>query len=129
MRPSMFSFSANLFFAENHFAVAYELIVQPQAVLVGGRFASWAWRAAEQAHTGGGLKNVRRKGAAVHIEFDAQIACVGDPGNLVDFIDHDDLRDESNEYGTFSHFSLWPRSLAEPILLILSVYSDDSIFP
>jgi hypothetical protein len=28
---------------------------------------------------------------------------------LVAFLDHDDLRDESNEYGAFSHFSVWPR--------------------
>jgi hypothetical protein len=27
---------------------------------------------------------------------------------LVAFIDHDDLRDESNEYGAFSHFSVRP---------------------
>jgi len=100
-------FQRRLFFAQNDFAMANELVVQPEAVLVRRRFASGARRTAEQAHPRGGLKNIRRKGAAVHIEFDAQIACVGDPGNLVAFIDHDDLRDESNEYGAFSHF-LWP---------------------
>jgi hypothetical protein len=101
-------FSRSLF-AQNDFALADELVVQPQAVLICGRFASGARRAAKQPHAGGRLKNVGRKRTAVHIEFDAQIARVGDPGYLVAFINHDDLRDESNEYGTFSHFSVWPR--------------------
>src|SRR5205823_5144496 len=100
--------SADLSFSENHFALAHELVVQPQAVLIRGRFAARTWRAAEQPHAGRRLKNVRRKWTPVHIEFHAQIACVGDPGHLVGFVDHDDLRDESNEYGAFSHFSVWP---------------------
>lgn len=107
--------------------MAYELVVQPQAVLVRGRFASGTGRAAEQPHASRRLKNVRRKRTAVHIEFDAQIPRVGDPGYLVAFIDHDDLRDESNEYGAFSHFSVWPHAVPEPILLILSVHREDSI--
>ena len=89
--------------------MAHELVVQPQAVLIRGRFASGAGRTAEQPHAGGRLKNVRRERTPVHIKFDAQIARVGDPGYLVAFLDHDDLRDESNEYGAFSHFSVWPR--------------------
>ncbi len=89
--------------------MADELIVQPQAVLVRGRLASRARRAAEQPHAGRRLKNVRRKRTPVHIKFDAQIARVGDPGYLVAFLDDDDLRDESNEYGAFSHFSMWAR--------------------
>src|SRR6266404_2585570 len=99
----------SLFFAEDDFAVTDELVVQPQLVFVGGRFAAWAWRAAEQAHARGRLKNVRRKGTAVHIKFDAQIAGVGDPGDLVAVVEHDGLRDESNEYGAFRHFSVWLR--------------------
>jgi len=101
-------FSCSLF-AQNDFALAHELVVQPQAVLIRGRFASGARRAAKQPHAGGRLKNVGRKRTAVYIEFDAQIARVGDPGYLVAFVNHDDLRDESNEYGAFSHFSVWPR--------------------
>ena len=89
--------------------MADELIVQPQLVFVGGRFAAGARRAAEQAHAGGCLKNVGRKGTAVHIKFDAQIAGVGDPGNLVAVVENDGLRDESNEYGAFRHFSVWLR--------------------
>ena len=89
--------------------MAHELVVQPQAVLIRCRFASGTRRAAEQPHAGRRLKNVRRKGTSVHVEFDAQIACVRDPRHLVGFIDHDDLRDESNEYRAFSHFSVWPQ--------------------
>src|SRR5258708_31256664 len=99
--------SAELFSPENHFALAHELVVEPQAVLVRRCFASGTRRAAEQPHAGGRLKNVGRKRTAVHIEFDAQVARVGDPGYLVAFINHDHLRNESNEYGTFSHFSVW----------------------
>ena len=97
--------------------MTHELIVQPQAVFVGGRFASGAGRAAEQAHASRRLKNVRRKRTPVYIEFDAQIAGIGDPRYLVAFIDHDDLRDESNKYGAFSHFSVWPQAFPGPMLL------------
>jgi hypothetical protein len=105
--PGVLIFSRSLF-AQDDFAVAHELVVQPQAVFVRGRFASGARRAAEQPHAGRRLKNVRRKRTPVDIEFDAQIASVGDPGDLIAFIDHDYLGDKSNEYGAFSHFSVWP---------------------
>src|SRR5258708_1256058 len=98
-RPPDVLLSAELFSPENHFALAHELVVEPQAVLVRRRFASGTWRAAEQPHAGGRLKNVGRKRTAVHIEFDAQIARVGNPRYLVAFIDHDDLRNKSDEYG------------------------------
>src|SRR3977135_1226978 len=78
-----------LFLAKDHFAVAHELIVQPQLVFVGGCFAAGPRRAAEQADAGGPLKNVRRKGTAVHIKFDPQIAGVGDPRDLVAVVEHD----------------------------------------
>ena len=84
--------------------MADQLVVEPQAVFIRRRFAAGSRRAAEQAYARGCLKNVRRKGAAIHVEFDAQIAGVGDPGYLVAFIDNDDLGDKSNEYGAFSHF-------------------------
>jgi hypothetical protein len=54
------------------------------------------------------LKNVGRKGAAVDVEFDAKIAGVRDPGDLVSGVENDYLGDESNEYGTFCHFSSAP---------------------
>src|SRR6267143_4418719 len=88
-----------LFLPEDYFAVADKLIVQPQLVFVGGRFAAGARRAAEQAHARGRLKNIRRKGTAVHIKCDAQSAGVGDPGDLVAVVEHDRLRDDTNEYG------------------------------
>ena len=97
--------------------MADELIVQPQLVFVGGRFASGTRRAAEQAHHRGRLKNVRRKGTAVHIKFDAQIAGVGDPGNLIAVVKHHGLGDETNEYGAFRHFLFGSDSAAEPMLL------------
>jgi hypothetical protein len=124
---SLASCSAELFVAENHFTVAYQLIVQPQAVFISGCFAARARRAAKQAHAGRRLKNIRRKRAAIDIEFDAQIAGVGDPGDLVAFIDHHDLRNQSNEYGAFSHCPVWPHATPGPMLLILSMLSDDSI--
>lgn len=94
-----------------------ELIVQPQLVFVGGRFAAGAGRAAEQAHAGGRLKNIGRKGTTVYIKFDAQIAGVGDPGDLVAVVEHHGLRDETNEYGAFRHFLFGSDSAAEPMLL------------
>src|ERR1700756_3805993 len=100
--------SIRLLFAEYDFSLADELVVQPEAVFVCGPFTSGARRAAEQAHSGRCLKNIRRKRAPVHIEFNAQIARVGNPRHLVTFINDDHLWNESNEYGALSHFSLWP---------------------
>jgi hypothetical protein len=120
---------SDLFFPKNDLAVAHQLVVQPQAVLVRGRFASGARRPAQQPHAGGRLKDIRRKWAPVHVKFHAQVAGVGDPGNLVAFIEYHDLGDESNKYGAFSHFRCGPGFARGPLLLILSVHSDDSIFP
>jgi hypothetical protein len=97
-----------LFFAKDDFALAYELIVKPDAILVGGALEAESWRAAQQAHAGRGLKNIGRKGAAVDVEFDAKIAGVGDPGDLISGVENDHLGYESNEYGTLCHFSSAP---------------------
>jgi hypothetical protein len=72
-----------LFLAENDFALAHKLIVEPEPVFVGGSFEADAGRAAQKAHAGRRLKNVGRKGATVDVEFDAKIARVGDPGDLI----------------------------------------------
>lgn len=96
-----------LFFAENHFALAHKLVVEPQAVFVGCCFAAGARRAAHQANPRGRLKNIRRKGAAIHIKFHSQIAGIGNPRNLIAGVDDYRLRNQSNEYGAFSHFVLW----------------------
>jgi hypothetical protein len=92
-----------LFFAEDDFALANELIVQPKAVFVGGALEADAWRAAQQAHTCRGLKNIGGKGAAVDVKLDAKIAGVGDPGDLIPGVEYDDLGYESDEYGTLCH--------------------------
>ncbi len=116
------------FLSQDDFAVAHELVVQPQTVFIGGCFAARARRAAEQTHADRRLKNIRRERTTVHVKFHPQIPRVGNPGNLVAFIEHDNLRDQSNQYGAFSHFSSGPVAPG-PMLLILSVHSDDSIFP
>jgi hypothetical protein len=88
--------------------LADKLVIEPDTVLVGGGFEADAGRAAQKAHARGRLKNVGRKGAAVNVEFDAKIAGVGDPGDLITGIEYDDLRYQSNEYGALCHFSSAP---------------------
>jgi hypothetical protein len=105
-------FLGALFFAENDFALTYELIVEPDTILVGGSLEAEAGRAAQQAHACGGLKNVGRKGTAVDVEFDAKIAGVGDPGDLISGIENDHLGYESNKYGALCHFSSTPSGFA-----------------
>jgi hypothetical protein len=97
---------ARLFLAEDDFAVADELVVEPQAIFEGGGFDAGAGGSAQEAHAGGGLKHVGRKGAAVDVEFDAQIAGIGNPGNLVAVVEDDGLGDHAYEYGPFSHGSV-----------------------
>jgi hypothetical protein len=60
-----------LLLAEDDFTLADKLVVEPEAVLVGGGFEANAGRTAQQAHSCGSLKNVGRKGAAIDVEFDA----------------------------------------------------------
>jgi hypothetical protein len=97
-----------LFFAENDLALPHQLIVEPEAILVGSAFEADAGRAAQQAHACRGLKDIGRKGAAVYVEFDAKIASVGDPRDLISGVENDYLRYQSNEYGTLCHFSSAP---------------------
>lgn len=107
--PREFPFLLALFFTQDHFAVADELVVEPQPVLICGCFAAGTWRTAQEPHAGGRLKHVRGKGTAIRVEFDAQVAGIGDPGNLVAFVQHHNLRNKSNEYRALGHFCLWPR--------------------
>lgn len=93
-----------LFFAENHFALAHRLVVEPQAVFVGRGFGAGTGGTAEQADARGCLKHVRGKRAAVHIKLDAQVSRVGNPGHLVAGVQHHGLRDESYKYRAFRHF-------------------------
>jgi hypothetical protein len=63
--------------------LANELIIEPETIFVSGSFEADARRAAQKAHAGWSLKNIGRKGATVDVEFDAKIARIGDPGNLI----------------------------------------------
>jgi hypothetical protein len=97
-----------LFFAEDDFALANELIVEPEAVLVSRAFQAGAGWAAQKAHACRGLKDVGGKRATVDVEFDAKIAGVGYPGNLISWVENDHLGYQSNEYGALCHFSSAP---------------------
>ena len=105
-------FPGALFFAEDDFALAYELIIEPDAILVGGALEAESGRAAQQAHASGGLKNIGSERASVDVEFDAKIAGVGEPGDLITGVKNDHLWYESNEYGTLCHFSSAPPRIA-----------------
>jgi hypothetical protein len=107
----VFSFRL-LLLAEDDFALANELIVEPEAVFVGGSLEAGARRAAEKAHSRGRLKDIGGKRAAVDIEFDAKIAGVGDPGDLIAWVENDNLRYKSNEYGALCHCSCAPCGIA-----------------
>lgn len=89
--------------AEFDFAAAHELIVDPQAVLVAAGLGAGTWRAGLQAHAGGSLENIGGKRAAVHVEFDAQIAGVADPGDLIAGIEDHHFWKYTNENGAFGH--------------------------
>ena len=99
---------AFLLLAEDHFALAHQLVVEPEAVFVGRGFAAGARRSAEQADSRGRLKNVRGKRAAVHVKLDTQVSRVGNPRNLVAGIQHHGLRNQSNQYRAFCHFVFHP---------------------
>ena len=103
MRPLFSVFL--LLLAKDDFTLAYKLVVEPQAVLVGRGFAPGTGRAAEQANAGWRLKHVRGKRAAVHVKFDAQVSRVGNPGDLVAGIQYDRLWNESYENRAFRHSS------------------------
>ncbi len=93
--------------AKLHFAAADQLIVNPQAVLVGAGFGAGAWRAGLQAHARGSLENIRGERATVHVEFDAQIAGVADPGDLISGIENYNFWKYTNENGTFGHVQVY----------------------
>jgi hypothetical protein len=90
-------------FAEENFAAAYELVVYPQAVLEGAGFGAGARRAGLQAHASRRLKNIGGKRAAIDVEFDAQVAGVADPGDLITGIKDHDFGENSHENWAFGH--------------------------
>jgi len=89
--------------AEFDFAAAYQLIVDPQAVLVAARLGAGAWRAGLQAHAGGSLENIGGERAAVDVEFDAQIAGVANPCDLIAGIEDHNFWENTDENGAFGH--------------------------
>jgi hypothetical protein len=101
-----------LFLAEDDFTLADKLVVQPNTVFVGGALKTDPGRPAEQSHACRSLENIGRKRAAVDVEFDAKIAGVRDPGDLITWIKYNDLGYESNEYGTLCHFSSAPYGIS-----------------
>ena len=94
---------ACLLVAEEDFAAADELVVDPDAVFVADGFRTEARGASLQTHSGRRLENVRAERAAVHVEFDAKIASIAEPGNLVAGIEHDGFREDPDENGAVSH--------------------------
>jgi hypothetical protein len=113
-QPALLGFLLRaLFLAEDDFTLADELVVEPNTILVGGALKTDTRRPAEQSHTCRGLENIGRKRTAVDVEFDAKIAGVGDPGDLITGVEYNDLGYESNEYGTLCHFSSAPYGISE----------------
>ncbi len=94
---------AYLLVAEEDFAAADELVVDPDAVFVADGFRTGARGTGLQAHSGGRLENVRAEWAAVHVEFDAKIASIAEPGNLVAGLEHDGFGEDPDENGAVSH--------------------------
>ena len=92
-----------LLVAEENFAATDELVVDPGAVFVAGGFRTRARGTSLQAHSGRRLENVRAERAAVHVEFDAKIAGIAEPGNLVAGIEHDGFGEDPDENGAVSH--------------------------
>ena len=89
--------------AEQDFAAANELFIDPQTILVSADFGAGAWWTGLQAHANRSLKYIGAKRATVYIEFDAQIASIADPGYLIAGIEDHYFGEDTNENGTFGH--------------------------
>src|SRR5258707_794425 len=88
---------------EQNLAAAHQLFVDPQAILIRTDFGAGARRAGLQAHADWCLKNIGAKRAAVDVEFDAQIAGIADPGDLIAGIEDYYFGENTNENGAFGH--------------------------
>ncbi len=91
--------------AQYDFALHDHLFVEPEFVFVAAGLQSGANRAAQKSHAGRRLKDVGTERAAIDVEFDLEIAGVGDPGDLVAGFKHDCLWDKSYQDWAFRHFS------------------------
>lgn len=89
--------------AELDFAAANQLIINPQAILVGTGLGAGARRTGMQVHARGSLENIGGERAAVDVELDAEIAGVADPGDLIAGIEDHYFRKYTNEDGAFGH--------------------------
>jgi len=92
-----------LLVSEENLTAADELVVDPDAVFVADGFRTGARGTSLQAHSGRGLEHVRAEWAAVDVEFDAKIASIAEPGNLVAGIEHDGFGEDPDENGAVSH--------------------------
>src|SRR5437762_12294317 len=70
---------AFLLLAEDHFALAHQLVVEPEAVFVGRGFAAGARRSAEQADSRGGRKTFGGKGPGFPANPHTQFPPSGNP--------------------------------------------------
>jgi hypothetical protein len=110
-----------LFVAQNDFAATDHLVVQPQPVFICARFGSYGGRSAQQAHACGGLENIGSEGAAVNVEFHAEIARIGEPTNLIAGVENHDLWNQSYQHRAFCHarsgsfFCACLRTIAYPL--------------
>jgi hypothetical protein len=94
----------SLFAAEEEFAVAYDDVVEQEAIFVGARVDAGAGRAAREADAGRGLENVGGKRAALRIELYFEISGVGNPGDLFAGIDRRDFRQQAYHHDFFRQF-------------------------
>ena len=90
-------------FAEEDFAAANELVVDPDAVFVADGLGTRPSGAGLKTHSRWRLKNIGTEGTAVDIEFDAQVAGIAEPGNLVAGLKNNDFGENTDEDRTVSH--------------------------
>lgn len=89
--------------AKENLAAADQLVVDPYAVFVADRLGAGTRRAGQQPHTGRRLKDVGAEGAAVGVKFDAEIAGVAKPGDLVTGIENDCFGENPNQHRAVGH--------------------------
>jgi hypothetical protein len=94
----------NLLIAENHFALADQLVIQPQPVFKSCAFNPGPGRTAQQPHACRSLKYIGGKWAPVSVELDPEIPSVRQPGDLVAIIKHHNLGNYAYKYRPLSHY-------------------------
>jgi hypothetical protein len=92
-----------LFAADEHFAVREDDVIERETVPVRAGIQAGANGSADQTDSGRSLKNIRRKRAALRVEFDLQVAGVGIPDSLVAGIEYHYLGNYAYQHIFFSH--------------------------